>query len=333
MKISINKILENIPKDLTDIEKARYIYLQIGNINSYNREFLYITDSRFITDAYRERITHEMIEEGNYENKIVSLCKQISEIECEAINKIGKMNIQAVTVGYNEEEEGHVAVILNISNKNYYLDINPDLYKIQKGMKTVGFAKTETAPNGVKCEVISDEEIKKMDEKIGYCKYGMYMDDIIEMIKNNMENKENWEKYTNQYDKLDEETKEDVIYRCKIDFVFKYLKNNLSEKDKLYPYELNKYYKKVLGTLLTDKEKEDNTIRELDIFLLENKQKKESFIYEIEMKNRTLYYVYNDDEREMKQVSEKELKEMGDKGYIEYLSDYYRPKFVKDKER
>ena len=41
MKISINEILENMPKNLTDIEKVRYIYLALGNIFSYDRDYMY----------------------------------------------------------------------------------------------------------------------------------------------------------------------------------------------------------------------------------------------------------------------------------------------------
>lgn len=56
----------------------------------------------------------------------------MSLIESETINRLKKANINARIVGYDEEREGHVAVITDIDGKNYYLDIALDLYRIQK---------------------------------------------------------------------------------------------------------------------------------------------------------------------------------------------------------
>lgn len=50
MKVSIDKILENMPKNLTDLEKVRYLYLKMGDIFSYNRDFLYIDDYRYVNE-------------------------------------------------------------------------------------------------------------------------------------------------------------------------------------------------------------------------------------------------------------------------------------------
>lgn len=328
MKVSINKILENMPKNLTDLEKVRYIYLKMGDIFSYNRDFLYIDDYRYVNDMYNEVITKEKIEKGNYKNKIASLCKQMSEISCETINKLNPSKIKARIVGYNPDKETHVEVIVTISDKSYNLNINLDLYKIQKGMRTVGFATTNKAIDETECVVLSSDEIKKMDEKLNYCKYGMYMDDAIEMIKSEMQDTKNIEKLISE-NELKTGRKEDIIFKYKVDFIFKYLKNNLPEDKKLEIYELCKYYKKLFKELLTEKERVDNNIQKFDIYLKEDgKNKKENALYQIKMRERIIYYLYFDEERGFAEIDEKSLRNLDNTGNIEYI-DYLKLEYLK----
>ena len=70
MKISINNILKNMPNNLSDLEKVRYIYIEIGKIFSYNRDFLYVSNYRILDDIYSDTITINMIEN---ENDIISI--------------------------------------------------------------------------------------------------------------------------------------------------------------------------------------------------------------------------------------------------------------------
>lgn len=323
MKISIKKIIENMPKDLTNIEKVRYIYLKIGNIFAYQREYLNIVDYRAIRDMYNRIIRIEEIEEGNYENKIVSTCKQTAEVEADTINMLNCKDIKARTVGYVEDDETHVAVVATVDNKDYYLDISPDLYRIQKNMKTVRFARSSAAIDGTKCEKIPDEELEKIDDKLGYREYGMYMDDVFAMIKEEMLDEETWKKYIKE-DDLNTERKEDIIFRAKIDFIFKVLKNNSLKKDKLQVVEIDKYYQKLFKTLLTQKEKK-NKIKSYHIFIKDkNNIMQESLFYEIEVIDKKLYYLYTDEEKGFIPTNFDELKEMYKNGDLKNANSYYK---------
>ena len=73
MKISIEKIIKEIPENLTPREELRYLYLKLGNIFSYNRDFLNSKDYRQIKRIYNDFITISMIEKGIYQNKIITL--------------------------------------------------------------------------------------------------------------------------------------------------------------------------------------------------------------------------------------------------------------------
>lgn len=46
MKVSIKDIIKNMPEVLSEIEKVRYIYIEIAKILSYKRDFLYLLDNR-----------------------------------------------------------------------------------------------------------------------------------------------------------------------------------------------------------------------------------------------------------------------------------------------
>lgn len=334
MKISINKILQYMPKNLTNIEKVRYIYLSIGDLFAYDRDYMYLGREREILAAYSENLTISSIEKRNYSNKIRAICTQIGAIESEAINKMNNVNIKARTVGYDEDLEGHVAVIVNIDGKNYYLDITLDLYKIQKGMKTKGFAKASEALDGTECETISDEALKEIDEKIGYCKNGMYMDDVIEKIRKEMQDERIWDKYIQQYNKSKGEKKEDIICKCKIDFIFKYMKNNTLEKDKMDIIELNKYYQKLFSSLLTAKEKSNMCVGKFDVFFVyDNGEKEDSKLYEIRINNRKFYYLYKDNERGFVETSVNEIISMIENKKIKYCDSNFRPEFNEDESR
>ncbi len=70
MKISIEQIIKEMPKNLTPEEELRYFYLREGSLFSYNRDFLNSSSYREIKEIYNSFITILMIEEGNYQNKI-----------------------------------------------------------------------------------------------------------------------------------------------------------------------------------------------------------------------------------------------------------------------
>lgn len=314
MKISIKQIKKEMPDDLTPIEKVRYIYLKLGNIFSYNRDFLNITNYKILEDIYNDYITISMIEEGNYQNKITATCKQHAEITSEVINSINE-KLDARTIGYVEGEQNHIEVIVTIEEKRYCLDISKDLYKIPKGLKTKGFARESKAVDGSKCDVLPEEELKKIDEKIGYCKYSMYTDDIIQLLKKEMEQEKNWEKYSDGKPKSS-------AFHYKLDFIFKHLKNNELEQDQMGVWETHKYYKMLYYRLLTKEEIEQNKLRVLEIIL--NKEK--SILYEIQMKQGNLYYIYSHEEKTFIETTEAEIIRLQENGNLKY-EGILRPHF------
>lgn len=113
MKISIEQIIKEMPKNLTPEEELRYFYLREGSLFSYNRDFLNSSSYREIKEIYNSFITILMIEEGNYQNKISATCKQFAEILSGTVNQANRytQRIKARVIGYVEDEERHVEVV------------------------------------------------------------------------------------------------------------------------------------------------------------------------------------------------------------------------------
>lgn len=213
MKINISDIINNIPEGLEGIERVRYVYLKLGELFSYNRDYLNVEmDRRAKEDMYFDKLTILRIDNGDYYNKIEVVCKQVVEVFNEAINKIPKIEdeqISSKVVGYNPSYRNHLGIVLTQGEKNYYLDPYYDLYRIQKGMRTKYFMPyesiiekiSENKPDlqedikRIEFSSMSQEELEKIDNKIGYSYNSFYIDDAINKLKEEMQDKENWEKY------------------------------------------------------------------------------------------------------------------------------------------
>ena len=352
MKISIKRILEEMPKNLSDIEKVRYVYLKLGEIFSYNRYYLTEDNSRYLRDIYNDFLTIDMIENGDYENKLEVICKQISEITSQTINSIPRERndqiLKSKVIGYRDREENHVAILTTIGEKNYYLDLYRDLYKIQKGMRTTHFAPKEESIehaktrysrieqdlDEIKCETIPQEELEKMDNKLGYSMNGLYMDEVIDMLKEEMTKEESWKKYIDEFDTKKTPEKEDVIARWKIDFIFKHVKNNKLEQNEMGIVELNKFYKRIYESILNEKEKKDNKLVGIEISLKNQENRLEkSMLYEIRRKDANLYYIYDKKQKRMVEIDEENIEKLEKDKTLIYVYDFAKPQFRYDEER
>ena len=307
MKVSIEKIIKDMPENLSDLEKAKYLYMEIGKVLSYNLEFKYCQDYRFQEDIYGEEISIEDIEKGDYQNKIIIVCSQAGKIIQEALERV---NIKSHLFGYEPRECSHIDVVANIDGKNYCLDIALDLANIQKGFQTTGFALKNKLYDGTKCDTLKKEEIKQIDEKLGYCKDGMYMDDVINMIKKEINDSENIHEFMRKENPELNNVKitKDMILKYKIDFIYKYMKNNIEEENKMNIYEVKSYYRNIFRSILTPEEIIKNN--NYDFYYNEDGKIKNSSIAEYDFENELIYYIYDDKKRGYEKISNDELKEI-----------------------
>lgn len=320
---------------LTDEEIVRNIYLTLGNKFSYDRDYLYSNNWNGSKEIYEKTIMPGLLENIKSPDKIKVICKQIADSLVEAINNIPKEltqeKIRAKTVGYRKDEEMHVGTLVTIGKKNYYLDLYKDLYRIQRGMQTKYFAPSEENLEkikqqyssvredieGIEFKTIDEEQLRQMDFKTGNLKYGLYIDDIIETMRKEMQEEENLREYIEEYDKINsKEERNKIIFKWKIGFIFKYMKNEFLEKD-IGISEIDKLYKKIYYSLLTEEEKQSSILCSIDIHNKdEDGNKKEGIIYKIYIKGEELNYIYEDGQNGFTPISKKELDERRKKGTL-----------------
>lgn len=334
MKSDKYKTLEG----LTDEEVVRKIYLNLGNKFSYDRDYLY-SDWEKSKEIYERTIMPGVLKNLKSPNKIKVTCKQIADSLVEAINKIPEELIQekiiAKAVGYRKDEEMHIGTLVTIGKKNYYLDLYKDLYRIQKGMQTKYFAPSEENLEkikqqyssvredieGIEFETIEKERLRQMDYKNGYLKYGLYMDDVIETIRREMQKEENFREYIEDYDKINsKEERSKTILKWKIEFLFKYLRNEFLDRN-IGISEIDKLYKKIYYSLLTEEEKAESILCTIDVHNKDEEgNRKEGIIYKIYIKGEELNYIYENGKKGFSPITKEELDERKKKGTLLYDS-------------
>lgn len=224
----IEEIIGDIPENLSEIEKVRYIYLKLGKYFIYNINFIINQDE----DEMKKKVYKKEINlENLYTRKHV--CSQIAYALAGAINKMAP-GIQASTMyrsthqlGEDEEygETEHMATKIETKDgEKYLLDLTLDLYRIQNNLQTKEFGFSSYIDDDY--DIISLREAREMDNKIGYTYNGIYMNEFINQMKKEMLDDELVKEYVvgNNITKINHDT----ILKYKLDFILKNLdlKNN-----------------------------------------------------------------------------------------------------------
>ena len=223
----INLIMCNIPDEITDLEKIRYIYIELGKVFSY--------DYRIISD---ESVASEPLD---YERNMIGrykTCYQISDIFTLLVNNFvpnAKAKIIERTIPGRHFSKEHVATEVEMPNHDKFLfDLTLDLYNIQAGLRTEHFGfETDSVSQ---YDIISQKECKEMDRKLGFVQSG-YTNDDIDRVKSEL----------SQVDFSGKTPKEIIEYKIT------YCKEKLS-KNFVGCHEGSRYIYKVLTEVLEPEE-------------------------------------------------------------------------------
>ena len=312
----LEKIVSEVKNNsYTDIEKARYIYLEIGKLFKYNMYFYNILDRRFKEDIYTETIPIENIDDNK---KISVVCKQMCEILSGTLNLVG---LNSEIAGYNLVSMEHTDVILKINGKRYILDLSKDIYRIQKGFKTKGFAAAKTRkkqlPDEPEYDTMDEQKIAEIDNKLGYTYNGMYMEDAIEMLKKEFQDEEDFKKYIiENEDNVSESdlTKKEII-KYKFKYIFENIRNNISEKDKMGTNEIKHYFYKIIKELLSDED------LEFDFYDIRYNNFETSVIFHLKLEDEDIYYFYEDSDRKFEPKTKEQIIQMRENKEINTLDE------------
>ncbi len=171
----IELILANIPDNLTDLEKVRWVYINLGKLFSYD---LKVLDNK---EIYKKDINYQR---GitTYVNRFQT-CKQISQIFISILKELNiKANLIERTIIGRHYADNHIAIETTVDGEKYLMDLTLDLYLIQSGCQTKEFGYSNNSDGDYNIIPLSDD--KQIDSKLGLLKDDYYTDEIIKKLVN-----------------------------------------------------------------------------------------------------------------------------------------------------
>lgn len=166
-------ILTRMPANLTQIEQARYVYLQLGRLVTFDEKY-WLGNSKSRRQIYKSAKRVRDFKDMK-DNKVI--CVSISNLYNSLLAKLG---IEAEAV--RAEDEIHIYTIFKIDGIEYEADLQRDLQFIQTHRKTRMFGRD---PEFSMKRQISDQQMKEMDEKFGYTYEG---DEKLSILINRLSN-------------------------------------------------------------------------------------------------------------------------------------------------
>ena len=309
-----SKLLTNDEIEITKARKLEFLILPHlrRNINFFYAGANIPKKAKAYSQPVNEKELTDAI--SGKTSSLPVVCKPLCFMVAQILRENG---LNAEPVSCDTDMFKHTDVLLTTSSgKKYIINYLEDMENVQTGMRTPDFAsKTYYERRYKKFEgglttdgkdltgiaFLSDQELEKIDEKLGYKKYNMYMDTIIEQIKleflkfreimaeneylielSNLEKngevteekkKELKNKYIMKYEKRSDEK----ILEQKLDWLFKYFNDRM---DITGHTDFVMYYSRLLlSRVLT--EDEYKKLTRYDCFAYRDKIAKDSRIREI----------------------------------------------------
>lgn len=238
MGISIKDIEKRQPNTKSKNLLLRYAYIEILKGVHKDVEYFYEKNAERRQEIYDKDInTDEEINEVICKTLIFSISRF-----CEDNNikyEILKRNIS------NEKKQHYSIIVEGDQGKRFFLDPMIDVFLIQLGMRTVKFGTISKKDN---VDILTQEEIKQMDDELGYTYKGLYMDDIIEMMKRELSDKDELDRlmrakgYERAYTEMD-------YISFKLKYILEYFNqipkfNGFIEKKMFYDLILRRLFRK-----------------------------------------------------------------------------------------
>lgn len=289
----IEEMHKKFPEDsLSEIEKARYLYIELGKLLRY--DINYESNYSFI----REEALYKKMDANNITDNEYT-CFQISDMYAELLRRAG-INAESV---YEKNRFGadiqHKFVEIKFKDgRKIATDLTYDLAYIQKGMRTSDFG-TATGENS-EYDKISIEELEKIDEKIKYTigvkkDNSMYLETAIEMMKDDLNNEENLREYIRSTYSEEESKnyKPEYLIKYKLDLICRFF--NLKDMgfreadtflkymyDNFFTHEEKKNVKKYFLSSENKSSYEIGKLEDLRCYVYKNpKGEKEFYLYEV----------------------------------------------------
>ena len=261
----IEDIIVNMPRDLADIEKAYYVYMELGKLISQDPNYFSPKNHIEQRKAYYKPITKNKY--GYF-----GICKSIDRLY-QSILKDERIGVDCETsIETPEIDMSHVETILKINGKVYITNLVQDLSRIQtsespkefginvsRDIKDYDYKTRLLFKYNKNLDYIDQDSIDKMNRKLGYYSYikdiekekEIYTSDVVDKIFEEINNPE----YSKIYIFKGKDVPENERYLYIVDYILTNA-NKFTEftKKNINPIELFRYYNSIFKKVLTLKE-------------------------------------------------------------------------------
>lgn len=353
----IESIITNMPSNLSDLEKAYYVYIELGKVVSENPEYV------FNDRSGKEEHYNDEMDENFY-----GICKTISELYVSVLRD-ERIGIDAELVKKAPDSPiTHIDTVLKINGKNYVANLISDLSRIKTSRRVnsfgVGLERFDYNPKMRdeyeeyakrlekifgKFTILTREQREAMDIKLGYSylpevskkdkkeklsSSGLYTEDVIELLREDMQNPESFKKYVLQ----DKDVPKEEYLKYKLKYIFDNINKYTDYNAEMRYLENIRYYIYVAKKLLSAEEAsridtyvatvDDDKKNIISIFKLRSKEKD----------GLNEYFMYSNEEKKYNEVSQVKMNEFLDslKGRdIKIIGEFdrYNPKPLSELER
>ena len=290
--MDINNLTENIlrrmPANLTQMEQARYIYLQLGKLFTFDEKY-WLGNSKTRRMIYKSAKRIQTPKDLK-NNKVI--CVSLTNMYNSLLQRRG---IEAEAV--HAEDDLHVYTIFKIDGVEYEADLQRDMKFIQAHRKTRSFGRE---PDYSTRKLISDEQMQEMDDKFGYTYEGdEYLAILIDRLRDKLELLPNMEQ--------------------KIEYALKKIENFEADTDMGF-VEKMLYYEMILPDVLSSKE--SKKVQIMDMYVEKDGERKYTCcISANKEKNEYVRYMYSEktgtflpiDEQELIKLMSEGLRTVGNK--------------------
>lgn len=309
-KISLNDIIENLNKKfpaetLSELEKARFLYIELA------KHLRYDIDMQSIYELKQEESYYKPIDTEDIESEVYS-CKQFALIYEELLKK-ANIDCECITSfsAIDDDPMPHKYNIIHLKDgRNIIVDLTWDVGLVQKGMKTKDFA-TSTDGN---CDTISEEELKKIDAKIGYIytskKDGQaeYMDYFLNLVKEELKDSDKIREFVNTVYGQSVKFDPKLITRYKFELI-----SRCFSLEDMGIIEGNNYLKELYDRFFTQDER-----KQISVIVLENEndgpfniihsERKTCYVWKKD-KESSEYFLYEEG-KNLRPVSKEKMQEI-----------------------
>ena len=290
--MDINNLTENIlrrmPANLTQMEQARYIYLQLGKLFTFDEKY-WLGNSKTRRMIYKSAKRIQTPKDLK-NNKVI--CVSLTNMYNSLLQRMG---IEAEAV--HAEDDLHVYTIFKIDGVEYEADLQRDMKFIQAHRKTRSCGRE---PDYSTRKLISDEQMQEMDDKFGYTYEGdEYLAILIDRLRDKLELLPNMEQ--------------------KIEYALKKIENFEADTDMGF-VEKMLYYEMILPDVLSSKE--SKKVQIMDMYVEKDGERKYTCcISANKEKNEYVRYMYSEktgtflpiDEQELIKLMSEGLRTVGNK--------------------